>query len=58
MDSTPDSFKNNIIKKIKEKHPLLNINEECIQSLIEILKSECPHFNKNLKSKCPNIDKQ
>ena len=48
MDSTPDSFKNNIIKKIKEKHPLLTINEECIQSLIEILKSECPHFNKKI----------
>ena len=46
MDSIPDSVKSNIVTKIKEKHPNLNINKECIQSLIEILKSECPHFNK------------
>ena len=45
MDSISNNVKNNILKKIKEKHPNLNINEECIQSLIEILKSECPHFN-------------
>ena len=47
MDSIPNNIKTNIVKKIKDKHPNLNINEECIQSLIEIFKTECPHFNKN-----------
>jgi hypothetical protein len=47
MDSIPNNIKTNIVKKIKETHPNLNINEQCIQSLIDILKSECPHFNQN-----------
>ena len=38
MDKISSDIKIKIMNKIKGKHPNLNITEDCIESLLEILK--------------------
>ena len=41
-----------IIEELKNKHPELKINDECIEGLINILKKQCPHIKQSVDESC------
>lgn len=41
-----------IRQEIEKSHPELKLKDECINGIIEILKKQCPHFNKKDCNPC------